>query len=434
MTQRSTILIAASVVVLLAAGLGYRALQPPDPSSTHPGTHPEPAPHASLLYGRIATRDGAMFEGRLRFGGNQEAFWGDYFNGVKNENPWAALVPPDRLPGARRPFEIFGFELFSLDDPVDLKRPFMARFGDLARIEARGRDVRVTLKSGTVFDLDRLSASDFDDGVRVWDALDGVTSLDSSRIHSIDFLPSAEAGPAPARLHGAVQTAHGLFTGFIQWDRRESFESGELTGQFRESAVRLRFGDVISIAPESAETSLVTLRDGRQLRLTNSRQLGNDNLGLYVDDPRYGRVLVNWSAFRHVEFTPAPAGPAYDEYSPGHPLTGTVITRSGQRLAGRIVFDLDESESTETLDAPAHGVDYTLPFSLIASIALDPPTPLITLHSGEKLHLEPKGDLSPNNAGLLIFVDARPTPEYLLWSEIRFIEFNQSPVARLPAQ
>ncbi|HAX44656.1 MAG TPA: hypothetical protein PLF84_04635 [Bryobacteraceae bacterium] len=426
MSKRSTIVTAASVVVLLAAGLGYRALQRTAPPNPAPTAQSEPAPHASLLYGRITTRDGVTLEGRLRFGGNQEAFWGDYFNGVKKANPWAALVPPDRLPGARRPFEIFGFELFSLSDPVDMKRPFMARFGDLARIEARGRDVRVTLKSRTVFDLDRFSASDFDDGVRIWDTLLGVKSLDSLRISSIDFVPASEAGPAPARLHGAVQTAHGVFTGFIQWDRQESFEAGELTGQSGEGSVRLRFGDVNSIAPESPETSLVTLRDGRQLRLNNPRQLGKDNLGLYVDDPRYGRVLVSWRAFRHAGFTPAPPGPAYDEFAPGHPLTGTVVSRSGQRLAGRLVFDLDESESTETLDAPAHGVDYTLPFSLIASIALDSPTPLITLHSGEQLHLEPEGDLSPNNAGLLIFVDARTTPEYFPWSEIRRIDFNRN--------
>jgi hypothetical protein len=426
MSKRSTILTAAFVVVLLAAGLGYRALQRAAPPTPAPTAQSEPAPHASLLYGRITTRDGVTFEGRLRFGGNQEAFWGDYFNGVKTDNPWAALVPPDRLPGARRPFEIFGFELFSLGDPVDMKRPFMARFGDLSRIEARGRDVRVTLKSGTIFDLDRFSASDFDDGVRIWDPLHGETSLDSLRISSIEFLPASESGPAPARLYGAVQTAHGLFNGFIQWDRRESFASGEITGQSGQGTVRLRFGDAISITPQSPDTALVSLRDGRQLRLTNPRQLGKDNLGLYVDDPRYGRVLISWSAFRHAAFTPAPPGPAYDEFSPGRSLSGAVMTRSGQRLAGRLVFDLDEAESTETLDAPAHGVDYTLPFCLIASIALDSPTPLITLHSGERLQLEPKGDLSPNNAGLLIFVHARTTPEYLPWSKVRQIHFSRN--------
>jgi hypothetical protein len=427
MTQRSTIIAAtacAAIVALLALVLGYRALQRPGPVNSAAAQH-DLDTHPSVLYGRILTRDGAAFEGRLRFGGNQEAFWGDYFNGVKNENPWAALVPPDRLPGTR-PFEVFGFKIFNLEEPIDLKRPFMARFGDLSRIEARGRDVRVTLKSGTVFDLDRFSASDFDDGVRIWDTLQGVTSLDSLRIRSIDFLPASEAGPAPARLYGAVRTTHGLFTGFIQWGRQESLGAGELTGHSPSGAVRLRFSDVRSIATHSPDTALVTLRDGRQLHVTNPRQLGKDNLGLYVDDPRYGRVLVSWSAFRHVEFTPAPPGPAYDDFPPGGPLTGAVTTRSGQRLAGRLVFDLDESELTETLDAPAHGVDYTIPLGLVASISLTETNPTLTLHHGEQLQLEPKGDLSPNNAGLLVFIDTRPTPEYFPWSEIQQIHFNRN--------
>ena len=66
----------------------------------------------------------------------------------------------------RRPLEIFGIEIAQRERQIDLGRPFMARFGDIVRIEARGRDVHVTLKSGTVVDIDRHSASDFDDGVR----------------------------------------------------------------------------------------------------------------------------------------------------------------------------------------------------------------------------------------------------------------------------
>ena len=34
-----------------------------------------------FLYGRITTDDGGAYVGRLRFGRDQEAFWGDYFNG-----------------------------------------------------------------------------------------------------------------------------------------------------------------------------------------------------------------------------------------------------------------------------------------------------------------------------------------------------------------
>ena len=78
----------------------------------------------------------------------------------------------------------------------------MTRFGDIARVEARGDglqgvlenglgfdpDVLVTLKSGTTFVLDRLSAGDFDDGVRVWDDRRGVVDLGPNQIRVIELL------------------------------------------------------------------------------------------------------------------------------------------------------------------------------------------------------------------------------------------------------
>ena len=159
----------ATVFVLLALAAGYWALNqdvhpaaatsPAIPSSTPPAeTHPAAETCQGFLDGRITTADGATYEGRLRWGGDQEAFWGDYFNGSKHENSWAAHVPPERLPRERRPIEIFGIEIAHRERQVDLGRLFMARFGEIMRIEARGREVRVTLKSGTVFDLDRFEA------------------------------------------------------------------------------------------------------------------------------------------------------------------------------------------------------------------------------------------------------------------------------------
>jgi hypothetical protein len=391
----------AAVLVLLALAVGYRALdQAASIGGASPAAEDEQPAHNSFLYGRISTRDGAAFEGRLRFGGNQEAFWGDYFNGVKNENPWAALVPPDRLPGAR-PFEIFGFELFNLEEPVDLKRPFMARFGDLARIEASGNDVRVTLKSGTIFDLDRFSASDFDDGVRVWDTLHGVTSLDSLRIRSIDFLPGPEAAaqPSPARLHGAVRTAHGLFTGFIQWDRQESLGAGELTGQSPEGTIRLRFSDVRSIAPHSPESSLVTLRDGRQLHLTNPRQLGKENLGLYVDDARYGRVLVSGAPSATSNSPPRP---------PALPTTTSPPAAPSRAPSSPVPANASPAASSSTstkANSPKPSTPPPTASTTPSPSASSPPSPphpeiqpqhsRITLHHGEQLQLEPKATSAP---------------------------------------
>ncbi len=113
----------ATVLVLLALAAGYRALdQDVDPAAaTSPAITPSTtrrrrdAPGGGdppgFLYGRITTVDGATYEGRLRWGGDQEAFWGDYFNGAKDENPWVAHVPPERLPKERRPIEIFGIEI-----------------------------------------------------------------------------------------------------------------------------------------------------------------------------------------------------------------------------------------------------------------------------------------------------------------------------------
>jgi hypothetical protein len=162
----------ATVVVLLAVAAGYRALnqhvQPAPATSSRiiPSTTPTEEIHQGLLYGRITTIDKATYEGRLRWGRDQEAFWGDYFNGSKNESSWAAHVPLELLPKERRPIEILGIKIAHRESRIDPDRQFMARFGEIARIEGSVRVVRVTLKSGTVLDLDRSFASDFDDGVR----------------------------------------------------------------------------------------------------------------------------------------------------------------------------------------------------------------------------------------------------------------------------
>jgi hypothetical protein len=448
------------VLVLLALAAAYRALnQDVEPAaatspaikpSTAPAaakTHPAAETHQGFLYGRITTADGATYEGRLRWGGDEEAFWGDYFNGRKDENPWVAHVPLERLPKERRPLEIFGWEIAHRERPIDLGRLFMARFGDIARIEARGAamerwaergDVRVTLKSGTVFDLDRLSFGDFDDGVRVWDGRRGVVDLDRRRIRTIELLPTARLGAAPYRLHGTVRTRRGDFTGFVQWDRQECVGPDELDGRTADGELSLRFDAIRSIARRSRDSSLVTLLDGREIVLSDTREVGHGNRGIYVDDRRYGRVLISWDAFERVDFSPGGSGPAYGDFPTGRPLTGSVTTRAGRRLAGRLVYDLDESETTETLDAPSQGVDYTIPFGLVASIvtpgreARGAQRARVTLHSGEELQLERTGDLGEGNAGMLIFVDGRQRPEYVPWTDVEQVDFDRPPAMYPP--
>ena len=431
-------------LLVLALAAGHRAfvqvVAPPPVTSTAiaPAVPAAEGPHPDFLYGRITTVGGATYEGRLRWGGDQEAFWGDYFNGDKAKNPWVALAPPDRLPKERRPIEIFGVGIGVRVHPIDVDRLFMARFGDIARIEASRRDVRVTLKSGTAFDLQRLEASDFDDGVRVWDVKRGVVDVDSLSIRTIELLPNARLDAVPGRLHGRVRTRQGDFTGFVQWDRQDCVVTDALEGRTADGKVSLRFDTIRSIARRSRDSCIVTLADGRELAVSGGREVGRENRGVYVDDPRYGRVLVSWEAFERIDFTPGGSGPSYGDYPPGRPLRGTVTVRDGRRLAGRLVYDLDESETTETLDAPAEGVDYTIPFGLIASIApagreeRAAPGVRVTLQNGEELRLARSGDLGETNPGMLIFVEGRPQPEYVPWSDVERVDFDRPPTMYPP--
>jgi hypothetical protein len=313
----------ATLLLLLALVAGFRAFRrdahpapaksPMASTSTSPAARPLPAAEAQgFLYGRITTVGGDSYEGRLRWGkGDQEAFWGDYFNGSKRKNPWVAYVAPEKLPQESRPIEFLGIPIAHKQGPSEVRRLFMVRFGDIARVEARGRGVRVALRSGTTVDLDRLEASDFDDGVRVWDAKRGVVDLDSLRIRGIELLPTPPLTDAPHRLHGTVRTRQGDFTGFLQWDRELCVGSDELRGYTSDGKVGLRFDTLRSIERRSRDSSVVTLLDGREIVLSGTRSVDHDNQGIYVDDPRYGRVLISWDAFVRADFSPgAGSGPA----------------------------------------------------------------------------------------------------------------------------
>jgi hypothetical protein len=395
------------------------------PASTAPSD-----PRTGLLYGRVTLENGEVYEGRLRWGGDEEALWGHYFNGAKRGNVWAERVASGELT-ERETLQLFGLEIpLWKKKGVELDRPFMARFGDIARIDPRGKAILVTLKSGATFELARYAADDLADGVRVWDVGRGVIDIGEWDIRSIELGAAAAPDAGPAPLYGTVRTRAGDFTGFVQWNRKECLGSDTLDGHTADGVVSLRFAGIRSIARHRSGGALVTLLDGREIVLSGSREVAEGNSGLYVDDARYGRVLVSWDAFERVDFSPAGVGPGYDAFAPGGPLTGTVVTRSGRRLAGRMVYDLDESETTETLDAPSHGIDYLIPFRLIDAIVLPDGTgPAadhadVMLRSGEALQLELAGDLGARNGGVLVFVEGREAPEYVSWNDVQRVEVD----------
>ena len=430
-----------------------RALKPeaapapaPPPRAASPAAAPAPAaapgdaPKAGYIYGRVTVVNGATYEGRLRWGPDEEAFWTDAFNGVKHENAWATHVPPERLPKRSNQHKVFGIQIGHGERPIDLGRMFLVRFGDIARIEPRGRSVVVVLKSGTEFVLDRFSSSDFDDDLRVWDATKGEVDMDSAQIRSIELMPTGPLGEVAGRLYGTVHTKHRDFTGFVQWDREECMGTDELDGRGPEGKLSVRFDTIRSIERRTPDSSLVTQLDGREVVIGGTNDVGNGNRGVYVDDQRYGRVLVSWDAFERVDFGPAGSGPAYGDFPPSSPITGSVTTRDGRRLTGRLVYDLDESETIETLDLPMDGVDYSIPFGMVASIVplgadvQGAQHPRVTLHNGEVLQPERESDVGEWNAGLLVFVEGVEHPEYVAWGEVQQVDFNRPPAMYPPLE
>jgi hypothetical protein len=387
--------------------------------------------HQGFLYGRITTMEGATFEGRLRWGGIEEAFWNDYFSGSKDENQWALYAPPEQLK-ENQPLEVFGIKILNREVDINLRRPFMARFGDIVRIEVLPRDIRVTLKSGAVFELDRRAADDLADGLRIWDDERGVVDFHETQLRLIELLPDLRS-TAPNRLHGTVRTTQGSFTGFVVWDRRDSVGTDELRGKTPDGELSVRFDDLSAIERSSLDSARVTLLDGSEVVLSGTPEVGEGHHGIYVHDRRYGRVLISWDAFERLDLSAAGSGPAYGEFPPGHALTGSVTTRDGRRLTGRLVFDLDESETIETLDAPAQGVNYAILLGLVASVvpaaSTESGTGLasVILHSGQTLELEARGDLGEGNAGMLIFVEGREGAEYVPWVEVGRVDFDRPP-------
>ena len=171
----------------------------------------------------------------------------------------------------------------------------------------------------------------------------------------------------------------------------------------------------------------MTLRDGRELVLDGTNDVNDDNRGIYVEDARFGRVLVSWDAFERVDFAAdlADSGPAYGDFAPGEPLRGKVTREDGVTLSGRIVFDLDEEETTELLNGSWDDVEYHIPFALIAGIVpQDSDSSRIQLRGAGELRLEDQVDVGEGNAGLLVFTSGAGRPTYVEWEDVKRIDFE----------
>lgn len=404
------------------------AARPAPQAAARPAAKPAASPAArpnpqGFLYGKLTTRSGTAYEGRLRWG-KEEAFWGDLFHSAKQENPYLHLVPDKERQQARR-IEVFGVPIgMHWEEPET--RQFVARFGDIRRIEARrGSKAVVELKSGSRHEIEG-GSNDVGEAITVWDRSLGQMEVEWDNLESIQFLPvPADLRLDAYRIYGTVKSQDGVFRGFIQWDQDESLSTDELDGDTRDGDLAIPMGNVRAIERRSQNSSSVTLRDGRTLTMSGTNDVDNDNRGIYVEDPRFGRVLVSWDAFERVDFSPPPgSGPAYTDYRPGRPLQGKVTVRDGKVYSGRLVYDLDESETTDFMDGDRKDVSYAIPFARVAFLLPEPTgSSRVILDNGNELKLEDTVDAGEDNAGVLVYTRGQEKPRYIPWKEIRRIDF-----------
>jgi hypothetical protein len=382
-----------------------------------------------FLYGRITTRSGAVYEGRLRWG-QEEAFWGDFFNAAKKELPYLEHVPRERRQH-RESLEVFGVPLgISWKEDND-GRQLAARFGDLRRIEVpRGsEEATVHFKSGSHAVVEG-GSNDIEGGTEiiVWDRAAGETRVEWREVRAVHFLPTPANLAVPVfRLRGTVHSAEGAFRGYIQWDQDERLSDDKLDGETREGKVSLQMGEIRSIERQGRNNSKVLLRNGRTLVLGGTNDVDSGNRGIYIHDVRFGRVLVSWDAFRRVDFDPpGDSGPAYTDFRPGRPLFGKVSTAQGQTWRGRLVYDADESDTMEFLDGRRNEIDYSIPFARIASLVPErPDASRVIYKDGKELKLENTADVNRENAGVLVFEGGQKTPRYIPWEDVRRIDFEE---------
>lgn len=389
------------------------------------GLHAEPG----YLYGTIVTDDGDELSGRIRWDKN-EGSWDDILDANK--------VRKDRHYRSRRrdkKVSIFGIEIFSEGGSWSSTSQAGIRFGYIDKILPRsGSRSSIVLKNGEKIKFD--GGSDLSSSIReilIDDIDEGVIELDWGDIEEVQFL-SEISGYQPSRefagfrLYGTVETESGVeFEGFIHWDVDEVWSTDILDGDQRSKSRKIPFRRIEKIEKLSSRTSRVTLTNETTMKLSGSNDVDDDNRGIVVMVPDWGRVTVAWEEFESLILKPAPDEfvRAYDDFEEPWRLRGTVYTDYGDEYTGEITWDDDEQYSWEFLDGEYRDMEFDLEFAHIKSIKRRTSSSCeVTLFSGDKFRLRGSNDVNDENKGIYILTDDGDEVG-IDWDEFEKVEFEK---------
>jgi len=384
-----------------------------------------------LIYGKVTTVGDQEYVGQIRWG-KEEAFWFDFFNSQKPDNDNLKYLSKKEVK-----------ELNEKDNHTDKnnwwgwsnnnswdsnhEHVFACQFGDIKSLDIRGREkVVLELKNGEEIRLQG-GSNDIGAKIHVNDPELGHVKLDWKRVAHVEFMqaPKGLQSYYGDPLYGTVETRDGDFTGFVQWDHDERLGHDELNGDNRDGDIDIQFRNISSIEKDY-RGSLVTLFSGREFELRGSNDVDDDNRGIIVNSPDFGRVDIDWDEFKKVQFVKeAPQGSrSYGDFKGDEKLSGTVISKNGDTFRGVIVFDLDEAYKLEMLNGMHDEIEYFIPFSHVRSITpLNRSESRVELVSGKEYVFDEKVDVDENNDGVLIFKSEKDY-DYISWEDIEQVRFD----------
>jgi hypothetical protein len=393
-----------------------------------------------FIYGKVYTIDNKVYEGPIRWG-KEEVYWTDIFNAGKERNQnlrYLSSRDRDKLDDRQstwtnwnngnwyRWFGNWGDRRNDFDN--DYEHQFACQFGEIKAIIPSGRKyVDLEMQNGDKVSLKGEGYNDVGEEIRIMDPEMGDLDMDWGRIRKIEFMktPKTLSNRFGTPLYGKVEAFGETFTGYIQWDHDERLSTDKLDGDADDGNISLEFSKIVSIERRGGR-SIVKLKSGRELTMEGSNDVDNGNRGIIIMNKDMIAVDVPWREFDKVTFSePSASLASYDQFATQKPLSGSVLTKDGKSLTGKIVFDLDEESTYELLQGKQGDFEVITPFRDIKR--LEPISDYrcsIELKSGKKITLEDAQDVNDRNQGVLVFANAKSDPVYVLWEDVKSIDFN----------
>ncbi|MEQ9405852.1 MAG: hypothetical protein RIM99_19830 [Cyclobacteriaceae bacterium] len=388
------------------------------------------AQDTGFIYGKITTEDGDEYTGPIRWG-KEEVYWTDMFNASKEENKNLDYLSRRELESLENRYDDqrYGNGVIKLlnvswdfDNDNDFVHEFSCEFGNIQSMKVGRSGAELKLRNGDYIEIDGDGYNDIGAKINIIDSDLGLVQISWSRIDEIEFLPTPsnleEKFGEP--LYGTVESDLGTFTGYVQWDHDERVGSDVLDGDTRDGDVSIAFRKIESIERDGYSRSIVRLKSGRELELRGSNDVNDDNKGIIVTIPGFGRIDLEWEDFDKVTFKDAPgSGSDFDSFVV-EKIKGRVVVDNGDVHEGEIVYDLDEEYTFEVLNGEDDDTKYIIPFRNIKSIeprSSDRAT--VELKNGKTIVMEDAQDVSERNQGVLVKTGSDKV--YIPWDRVEKI-------------